>query len=316
VTTRQLAFGLATFIPGVGRLACERPTGTTLSTARYCYSVWLRHLVIAHENGLCPAPPRVVVELGPGSSFGVGLAALLSGACEYHALDQTLTASRPRDLEVFDEIVGLFRRRERIPDESEFPMVRPTPRSFEFPRQLLSDGLQRSTLDQNRLESIRACLRGAGTSGMITWATSHVGSRLVGAGTVDVILSQAVLEYVEELAAAYQVMFTWLRSGGFISHTIDLSSHGMTKTWDGHWSYSQLAWKLVKGRRPYFLNRQPHSIHIKLLKQAGFTLVCDVRRDVEPATSRDHLARPFTNLSTEDQRTRGVFVQAVKSVNQ
>ncbi|MCX6844878.1 MAG: methyltransferase domain-containing protein [candidate division WOR-3 bacterium] len=257
----------------------------------------------------------MVVELGPGSSFGVGLAALLSGAEKYRALDATRIASRPRNQEVFDELVGLFRRRECIPDESEFPRVKPTPRSFAFPTQLLPDDLLRKTLDEGRLESIRASLRDVGTSGMITHAAPWVGSSLVEAGSADFVLSQAVLEYVEDLADTYQMMFTWLRPGGFVSHEIDLSSHGMTKTWDGHWSYSQLAWKLVKGRRPYFLNRQPHSTHIRLLSEAGFTLICDVRMHAEPALNREQLARPFRDLGTEDLNTRSVFVQAVKRVN-
>src|SRR3977135_940863 len=39
-------------------------------SARYCYSVWLRHLVNAWQQGLHTLP-EVVVELGPGSSQGV-----------------------------------------------------------------------------------------------------------------------------------------------------------------------------------------------------------------------------------------------------
>lgn len=65
---------IATFIPGIERLAC-RYSGGTIS-ARYCYFVWLRHLVKAYENGLKTRFNRVA-ELGPGDSLGVGLAAMI-----------------------------------------------------------------------------------------------------------------------------------------------------------------------------------------------------------------------------------------------
>jgi len=61
------------------------PKGTG-SPARYYYSVYLRHLVIAAANGLSP-DFRVVAEIGPGESLGVGMAALLSGVRRYCAFD-------------------------------------------------------------------------------------------------------------------------------------------------------------------------------------------------------------------------------------
>src|SRR2546426_11217743 len=76
--------GAATFLPGVNRMACRGSGGTV--SARYCYSVWLRHLLHAHNSGLWKGVARIA-ELGPGDSFGIGLAAMLSGVDEYFALD-------------------------------------------------------------------------------------------------------------------------------------------------------------------------------------------------------------------------------------
>jgi hypothetical protein len=61
-------------------------TGGESKSASYCYSVWQRHLTMARQNGLQEVP-HTVVELGPGDSLGVGLAALLSGAKHYYAFD-------------------------------------------------------------------------------------------------------------------------------------------------------------------------------------------------------------------------------------
>ncbi len=81
---KALLSGLASWLPGYD---VARTTGGT-DSARYCYSVWLRHLVLAASSGRLQAGvPRIVAELGPGDSVGIGIAALLSGAERYYALD-------------------------------------------------------------------------------------------------------------------------------------------------------------------------------------------------------------------------------------
>ena len=49
--------GLLTYIPAADRRFAKATRGT--NSARYCYSVWLRHLVMAHENGLLSATTPV-----------------------------------------------------------------------------------------------------------------------------------------------------------------------------------------------------------------------------------------------------------------
>src|SRR5687767_9884078 len=97
---RALLKGAATYLPIVRQYACRGSGGTT--SARYCYSVWLRHLVKAHESGLNSNPGNVA-ELGPGDSLGVGIAALLSGADHYYALDAKAHAIPAVTLGVMEE---------------------------------------------------------------------------------------------------------------------------------------------------------------------------------------------------------------------
>ena len=104
----KLIKGLATYVPVLNRLTM-RGTGGTVS-ARYCYSVWLRHLVLAHEQGLRKIPDTVA-ELGPGDSLGSGLAALLCGSERYFGLDVKSYAPTDRNRQIFDELVELFQRR-------------------------------------------------------------------------------------------------------------------------------------------------------------------------------------------------------------
>ncbi len=85
----------------------ERVIHGLASSARYCYATWLHHLVCADRQGLNNCP-EAVAEIGPGSSLGVGLAALISGSHKYYALDDVQHATRGTNLKVFDELVRLF----------------------------------------------------------------------------------------------------------------------------------------------------------------------------------------------------------------
>ena len=71
--------------------------------------------------------------LGPGSSLGADLAALLTGAESYHAVDIIQHATAQRNLSVFDALVELFQRRADLPGDEEFPEVVPKLASYRFP---------------------------------------------------------------------------------------------------------------------------------------------------------------------------------------
>src|SRR5438552_1219333 len=117
---RTLVVGMMTYIPGVSKFVAHS-TGGTIS-ARYCYSVWMRHLAMAQKAGM-PIALDTIAEIGPGDSIGSGIAALISGSSKYYALDIVKSVNIKRNLEVFDELIELFRSRQNIPDEAEFPQV-------------------------------------------------------------------------------------------------------------------------------------------------------------------------------------------------
>mgnify|MGYP006309256093 CR=1 FL=1 len=74
---RAFLRGVLGYIPGILDLLKDRRETVSIN-ARYCYSVWLRHLVLANQNTQFNIP-KIVAEIGPGASLGVGLAALISG---------------------------------------------------------------------------------------------------------------------------------------------------------------------------------------------------------------------------------------------
>lgn len=300
--------GTATYIPFAYRLF-KKGTGGT-NSARYCYSVWLRHLVMAQQGGL-DTNPRVVAELGPGDSLGLGVAALLSGCERYLAFDILEYASAERNLRIFDELVALFRSRTPIPDAAEFPNVKPHLDSYAFPHGILDDRRLDAALDAARLERIRASLRDTGNSqSLIQYRAPWFDSQVVEPQSVDLILSQAVLEHVDDLPGTYRAMHAWLKPTGFISHQIDFRSHALADEWNGHWTYSDFVWTVVRGRRPYMLNREPHSTHIALLQQERFRIVCDQKMKSSSRLTKQDLAPKYQAITDDDLTTSGAFIQA------
>jgi len=161
---RALLKGMATYIPGLYAMAAGGSGGTV--SARYCYSVWLRHLIMAQQGG-CSTTPEVVAELGPGDSLGIGMAALLTGATKYYAFDVVAYANTERNLQVFDELVALFQAREPIPSEIEFPHVKPYLQRYDFPHAILSSERLDRALAPGRVDALRRAVgrRGAGDEG-------------------------------------------------------------------------------------------------------------------------------------------------------
>lgn len=299
-----LTRGLATYLPGVAALH-QRLThtgGTNL--ARYCYSVWLRHLEMSYRNGLCTRPPPRVAELGPGDSIGIGLAALLSGADRYYGLDALPLANFGRNMCVFDELVELFRTCEAIPGDDEFPGVKPRLHSYDFP------GWLPTPPEEHRIERIRRSIEDpTNPDSMIQYVAPWWDPEIIQRGVVDMIFSQAVLEHVDELETAYSAMQAWLAPRGWLSHQIDFRSHGTAKEWNGHWTYGDWTWRLLRGRRAFLINREPYSTHLRLLRRAGFAVVFDEFLH-GPVIDRHKLAARFASISDSDLSTSGAFIQA------
>jgi len=313
VRMRALAKGLATRVPGLKALACRHSGGTV--SARYCYSVWLRHLVMAANAGVSTWPRRVA-ELGPGDSFGIGLAAMLSGTDRYVAFDAKPHASVERNLSVFAELVQLFTQHAPIPDETEFPEVFPRLECYDFPRPLLSETRLATALQPDRLNAIRRALTRPSPDDSpveIAYVAPWDQAAPVGPGTVDMVISQAVLEHVEDPHATYAALSRWVCPGGIMSHSIDFQSHGLTESWNGHWTLGDLTWHMVRGDRPYLLNRLPYSAHLALMERFGFRLVTN-RRYEAPGLARRALSPRFRSLADEDLVTASAFVQVEKVV--
>jgi SAM-dependent methyltransferase len=288
------------------------PSGTGgTSSARYCYSVFLRHRIIAARFGLAKSP-EVVVELGPGDSLGIGLMALLTGSLHYVGCDAVKHASSERNVAIFDELVSLLRRRESIPRDGECAAICPEIDSYEFPSAILDDELLAMALEPSRLKRIRQDVLSPRRGGSVNYLAPLGTLQLLEVETVDWILSQAVLEHVDSLTELYDQCYRCLKPGGLMTHQIDYRSHDTANEWNGHWRYPNWLWALMRGRRPWFVNRVPHSAHVKLQQGAQFTILSEIVQEGGEGAKRAHLALPFRSLSDSDLATASAMLVSRK----
>ena len=307
---RRIAGGVASYVPGFNALRAKGTGGS--DSARYCYAVWFRHLLFACEHGMQGVPARVA-ELGPGDSLGAGLAALLSGAGSYTALDRTLYATPARNLAVFEELVALFRDRAPIPEDSEFPGVWPRLADTAFPLRLLGPDQLERALAPARLTAIRdAILQMDRPGACVHYVAPWNQVENVVGRSVDFVFSQAVLEHVDDVPSTHRSVHEWLVPGGFASHTIDFRCHGLDPRWNAHWTFSPVVWTLVQGRRPWRLNRQPISRHRDSLAAAGFEVVAERPRRAPSQVRRGQLATAFRFMDEADLGTDTATVLARK----
>lgn len=171
------------------------------------------------------------------------------------------------------------------------------------------------TVSEKRLERIRhSILTASGGGDLITYKVPWTADDVIEKHSVDMIVSQAVMEHIDErnLSNAYRLMNLWLKPTGYISHQIDFKSHGYATTWDGHWTYNDFTWKLLRGRRPFFINRVPFSEHVALLKEHGFEIRCIIKKKTESTIRPEKLPPRFYGMCEDNLSTSGVFIQASK----
>lgn len=295
--------GMLTYVPALNAWRLRRARTGGSNSSRYCYAVWLRHLTMLAQYGF-KVQGAAVGELGPGDSIGTGLAALLSGARRYVGLDIVPYAMKADAQCMLRDLIRLYESRDPIPDHREFPRMRPRLASYDFPHDLLDPQLLQESA--TRLESVLqpgGATRGANIAYHAPWTSVSE----LDPGSLDLIYSQAVLQYVDDLEGTYRAMFAWLKPGGYGSHSTGLGANNYSPFWNGHWAYSDLEWRLARGRRECLLNRQPLSTHLRLAKGAGFDVVhVDAQKD-DGGLTVDALASQFRHLASEDLRACGVM---------
>lgn len=292
------------------RLHIPAQTGGT-TESRYCYTVWLRHLI--HVNKYQQGIPAAVAELGPGDSFGTGIAALLCGCEKYIALDRFTYASPERNVKIFDELVLLFNKRTPLPGDDEFPLAAPFPDSYDFPAHILTEEIMTRSMMPERLAAIRKELAAPAATNIfvrsfIPWKTDDIKE-----GTLDLVFSQAALQYTH-LDLVYSSISKWLKPKGIISHTIDFASLGCHSVWNGHWAYSAFEWNLFGIGKKMLINREPLSYHKNHLARYHFNLLDTIMYKKANGFAKEKLAKEFRELPGDDVETHAAYMISARLV--
>jgi len=316
----SLVGGIISYLPNNSKqINCENPN-LDPKDAWYCYCYWLKHLTHAFKNGLSEIP-NTVAELGPGKNIGMGIAALLSGTQEYYGLDIISHANKEINIKILQQMEMYFKKRA-------------VPFGFKkFPDEIINNAHLNQTLNKERVTAIyNELLNNCNNDDSIKiryyvpWQ-----DEIIKKNPVDMIVSNFVLEHVDDLSNTYSSLYYSLKPGGFISNQINFDSHETTAKWNGHWAYSDTYWQLIRGRKTYLINRMPCSTHIDLMKHSGFKITCEDRyfskkdfisfelefRDLEnrinkAGISRANLNSRFNEMSEQDFKTREALIQGVK----
>ena len=290
------------------------PRGSTGGTdrAEYCYEVWMKHLTMLHAHGM-EEVPRVLAELGPGDSLGIGLSALLSGVERYYAFDVVNYSNVEKNLTVFDELVGLFEARAGRPSLG-WPDYDGFLDDNLFPGGILTEERLSRALSHERIERIRDSIIDAESDkSMITYSVPWSGAGVIDRGRIETAISHAVLEHVADLDATYRDLSMWMKPGGLMSHQISFVSHGLTEEWNGHWAIPDPVWRMIMGRRSYLLNRRPCSEHIALIEKHGFEIIELMKKHRDDGIDRSRLTGRWKELSDDDLTCSDLYVIARKA---
>jgi hypothetical protein len=302
--------GTIKHFPGVKTILPKKTGGTIES--RYCYSVWMKHM--KHWAKVKNKIPDIVAELGPGDSLGIGLSALLSGCSKLYALDVVKYWENQRNLQIFEELIELFKSKSNIPDNREYPKVHPEIDNYNFPIDTISEAQLNESLSEDRLAMIKNELNNINNpnNSFITVQIPWNDSNIIKRNSVDFIYSQAVLEHIEDLENTYNAMREWLKPSGLMSHTIDFKSHEITKSWNGHWTFSDFEWEIVKGGKKFLINRQPYSDHIELHSKYGFEILEKSIVKLKNSLTKEQLSKRFKTLTDEELTTSGMYILSKK----
>ncbi len=309
--------GGLTFIPYITNIIAKKKIKTSHSStnARFCYSFWLRLLVLLHKNKILDSR-KVIAEIGTSGSLGIGLCALLSGSEKYYALDIEDHYDPIRNIKMLEDLIGLFSTKAPIPDEKEFPQINIKLQDYSFP-EFLNENEYKSYIGQIKFAQIADALKGlthnSQESGLIQSYIPWERSSILGSTQVGLIFSHAVMEHVLYPHKIYKNLALLLKYDGIMFHDIEYHAHDLSDYWNGHYTYNDFLWKLTFGGRKYFLNRLTHSDHEKLIEDAENRIIMSERCYKETFINKCDLAGKFKFISELDLKSYGGIILSKKN---
>lgn len=137
---------------------------------------------------------------------------------------------------------------------------------------------------------------------------------------VDLIISRAVLEHVNDLQASFHDMYAALKPGGTAIHLVDLKSHGLHR----HNPLDFLSWSSWLWSLMYSAKGVPNRLRVNTYRQAvaqsglqQISLTSTVSAlPADVRVVRPSLAKPFRTLTDEDLSCLGFWLVCQKPAAQ
>lgn len=270
-----------------GRGSNERPA----EIAEYfwqCFLDYCEMLGVSEQDAANLLHDKQVLEYGPGDMPGVALLFYAYGAKQVFCVDR-------------------------------FPMMRLTAKNAVVIQYLLDrlQGMARERAEKAILRS-KGDIRGF-SPGTVTYLVRPDGLAAMDSA-VDLVISRAVLEHVNDLEATFSDMYHCLKPGAMAVHQVDLKSHGLHRdnqldflTW------SPFLWQLMYSAKG-MPNRWRVDTYRRLIGDSGFE--CELLKMTQQAAMdevqqvRPSLSPLFNTLSDKDLSCLGFWMVVRKPKNE
>lgn len=263
---KAITKGIITYIPGISLLLkkMKAQSSHSASNAEFCYSLWLSLLVYLKENGIKLNLKRIG-EIGTGGSLGVGICALLTGSEEYYALEIEDNFDKENNLKLLNEIVSMLKKKTPISDN--FKQMNIKIENHEFPEDIIKPFFSENNLvSEIKDDLMTGCINSKRIKIIKKWENED-------SLKLDFILSRAVMEHVRNPDIVYESIAFHLKEKSFMFHDIEFHSHGITNLSNGHFIISNILWKIIYGKRDYFLNRWDLKKHLSSIIENNFAVI-------------------------------------------
>ncbi len=257
--------GAISFLPGFRWIIEKKRKKSRHSAynAEFCYALWLSSVRKFEEHRIITTFNRLG-EIGTGGSLGVGICALLSGCNLFYALEIEQEFDIEQNLNLLEKLIKLFREKEPINIYSQLNIKTD---NYNFP----SDIIVPNFLNDDFIKQIRADIESDfKTNNRIVIVQDWERSKSL---QLELIISRAVMEHVFSPSNVYKACFNHISPQGFMLHDIEFHSHGLSAKPNGHLDIPPFLWKIIFGKRKYFLNRFTMKEHLDIIRNLSFNVI-------------------------------------------
>ena len=178
-----------------GRGAAEESVQQIADYFRKCFYEYFQVLNITQDKIHDVLRSKRILEYGPGNITGVGLLMYAHGAAQVICVDRfPLVSMTQKNIDVLRNLIDGLEGKERVRAEQAFNEAGNPASGFAS-------------------HSIKYLVRKSGLSGLVKY--------------VDVIISRAALEHVNDLGATFRDMHNASHDSGIAIHQVDLKNHGL-----------------------------------------------------------------------------------------